>query len=72
MPVALCDKIIKCEKCQKNFISYDIQWVLMPPKMQVFYTETSCPYCDHYDIVPLKSKKPEEKNDNSSKSLLRM
>lgn len=72
MPVALWDEIIKCDKCQKNFISYDAQWILMPPKAQVFYTEISCPYCDHYDIILLKSKKPEEQNVNSSKSFLNL
>lgn len=63
---ALWDDKIECEKCKRSFVSFDSNWILMPPKLQVFYTEVSCPYCDHYDLISLKRTK----NKIKKKSIL--
>lgn len=68
----LWDGHIECGKCQKIFISYDTDLVLMAPAKIVFYTTVSCHYCDHYDVVLLKSTKTEEKKCQYFKRFLNL
>ena len=60
----LWDETIECSKCCKEFISYDTNWVLLPPKVQMLYTEVMCPYCDYYDMILFKKTKNKVKNES--------